>query len=397
MSIDNLIKVSGLLKANSGLFAFDENKYSITSQIDEIAKSCKELGIDSEQVADKMSLKLKAYLFPNLIYYEQLSTHFEADFVNEEFSILSITGNYCHHNKNAGSLEFDGASSNEFQLHCTNVFNYFKLYNYFKSTEFANHQNDANNEIIFYSEVNGIFKIKYKTPPSLRFSESISSSVANILDISSKPEFKPFFKNSLFGFAKVTNDITVFEMSIDDIIINSNKILEVTLRDYELASKKFDFKKFKDSLLNERDRYFESIRDIVNKIFSQAIGIPISISATVFASYKVSDDLIVLFIVLLAFLTYVVFYIRLQFVYKNNISELRQDFEYEFEIIKINSGLESDEIEKEKAKIIKRISETETIINSLIIVIMVLCILVITYITYLVCNAQVIKFIKSII
>ncbi len=91
---------------------------------------------------------------------------------------------------------------------------------------------------------------------------------------------------------------------------------------------------YKDSLYKEKEKYFLSIREIINKIFSQAVGIPISISATVFASYKVSDDNLMLLIVLLTFFIYVVFYIKIQLIYRADIGELKNDFTKDFDVIK---------------------------------------------------------------
>ena len=247
-----------------------------------------------------------------------------------------------------------------------------------KSDNFSDHHNDANYEIIIYNQTKGIFKINYQQINSKKFDFNIEPIVINLINIGSPVELKPFFKNALFEISS-----SKISIHINEIISQAKEIIELSQRNYDLVSKQFDFDKFKDSLYKEKEKYFTNIREIVNKIFSQAIGIPLSISAAVFTTYKVSNDVFMLLIIWISYITYVIFYIKIQMFYKGDLLELKSDFNNDFSIIKSKSGLSNSIINFEKDKIENKLKKAIGMIGLLIGITFVLSILFSIYIIYL--------------
>jgi len=378
MIIDKLNIISELLSQNQDLIICEANRIYVTPLTDSVEKNCKAKDIPTEKQGDRLLVKVKSYLNNiQLVCYEEVEKYFENDILDNEFAIIGNNGNYCYHSTNNNEFNWNVSVNPEFVQGCKNLFAYYKLYNFLISEDFADHHNDANTEIVIYSSAKGIFRIVYNSVPEIEKTNDITNDISTLIDVAEPVQIRSFIKNALFTFSNGKGII-----SINDIIKKSQEIAETAKRDFELASKQFDFEKFKDSLFKEKENYFNSIREIVNKIFSQAIGIPISISATVFATYEVKDDTIMLLIVLLAFFLYVCFYIKIQLVYKSDISELNQSFIRDFEIIKTKSGLPESSINNEKNKIDRKICNSLLMINWLIGVVIGLGLLVALYIIY---------------
>lgn len=377
-TIDKINSISNLFSCNSSEIYCESNRFyhKISSFSTSIEQELKKNGVEFDKQPDKVLLKIKTFIHGiNLISFQEIQKYFESFFLNEEFLILNVNGDYCY----KVNSEIYWASNIEyaFKTICNNIIYYYELFNFLKSKDFADHHNDANTEIIFYSSAKGIFKIKYSAEPSIAYNNDTSDKTKVLLELARSVQIRSFFKNSLFGFSSDKCSI-----SLNEIIEKSSSISETTNRDFELASKLFDFEKFKDSLYKEKEKYFNGIREIVNKIFSQAIGIPISISATVFATYKIDKEPIILLIVLASFILYVCLYIKLQLVYKFDLKETKNDFETDFDIIKEKSGLPKNIVEREKNKIDKKLNNSISMVNWVIGLVILLGILVIIYILY---------------
>jgi len=375
---ENLNTISEILQKCKGDFAFDEFSIVANQNCSNIELEFNKKGIDFELEDNFLRLKLNNFLSPNFILFNNIYKKFEPNYVITEFSVLNITGEYCYHEANNNSLCFSSNPSILFVNVCQNLFSYYELYNFLKSDKFSDYHNFANREIVIYNSAKGIFKIKYESIPSLDQNTSIKKLTEELISISSKLEFNLFVKNSIITLSGGKDSI-----QLSEIIKNSEDIVSIANRDYALTSKQFDFEKFRDSLYKEKEKYFSSVREIINKIFSQAVGIPVSISAVVYTSYKASDDPIVLFLVMFSFIAYVVFYIRIQIFYREDLSEIKKDFESDFAIITLKSGLAPEIIDKEKTKIQTKIKSSLSMVNYLIYFVVGLGSLVCFYILYI--------------
>jgi len=354
---EKLNYISSFLSKNSSNIIVEESIFFVTNN-----GNLKEELISNDIILEdeglRIRLKLTETLQKKVIAYENLK-YFEIDYLLTEFIILDEKGNYCHYITQF-PLQFNDTTNEKFINKCKNLISYYNLWLNITSDNFADHHNALQQEIVLFSSINGIFKIKYEFIPEIPDELDYTQSVRSLIDNLNLLELHQYFKNTFFS---ISNGLIV---SLNQIFLNADDIITISKRDYELVSKQFNFEKFKNSLYKEKEKYFSEIREIINKIFSQAIGIPVSISATLFATYKISDDSIVLFLILFTFMLYVSFYIRIQLIYRSDLKEIESDFQRDFEIIKTNSGLDEITIDKEKLKIQGKIKNSITITNWLI-------------------------------
>ncbi|WP_291072639.1 hypothetical protein [Empedobacter sp. UBA5987] len=186
-----------------------------------------------------------------------------------------------------------------------------------------------------------------------------------------------FLKNNLFSISNIS-----LKISLETFIEKSDELYENTIRDYELFSKKFEFDKFKDNLYKEKDKYFLSLREIINKIYTQAVSIPILISASTIASYKLPNEFFINSLILIIFIAYSIFYNNILLYYKNDLKNLKKDFKRDFKIIEMKSGLEKNIILKEKKIIKNKINFSLNFITKYLIFLDIIILIAIIYILY---------------
>lgn len=299
-----------------------------------------------------------------IIFYKWIDQDLDTSSIDKNLWFLKTNGDFIIIRD--GSL-LNSSGNTEFENEIGNILSYYKLCNFLKSETVSDHHNEIKEEYVFYSSSKGVIRIKYDTIAPRIKTVSYTLMVEALIKIIGEQQYKSYFVNTLFQIAKGGPSVDLIE-----IIKIAHQLISIIKRDYELVIKQFDFEKFKDRLLKEKEKYFNSIREILNKVFSQLIGIPISISASAFATYKVENETPTLVMILVGFVFYIIFYIRIQLIYKKDINELSLDFNRDFEIIRDRSGLPPDIIDSEHRKIIKKISQTKSMINFLIIGILIL-------------------------
>jgi hypothetical protein len=242
--------------------------------------------------------------------------------------------------------------------------------------EFADYYNSLNNQIVFYTGAKGVLKLSYpKIPIKLNSSIDYSKIIKNLTEQLKSKDYSIHFKNALFGIEK-NNGVSQIKAFFDNIVI----LVQEADNNYQLQLKNFSFDKLSNDLKKEKEKYFTSLREILNKIFSQIIGVPISIAASTFASYKVENKFI-LCLILLAFSIYVFFAIYLQTIYKKDVKEIEKDFEKDFGKILEKSGLPQKDIIDEKDKIARRIKNIKNTILAYIISVSILAVMFIAFLT----------------
>jgi hypothetical protein len=157
-----------------------------------------------------------------------------------------------------------------------------------------------------------------------------------------------------FRSSEAATALTEVVLSLETITREADNNLQLYLRN-------FSFEHLKNSLQKEKDNYFSSLRDILGKNLSQIVAIPVSFAASVFATYKV-NDIFILVIILVAFLLYSIFTRYLQSLYLKDVKEIEDSFNRDFTIIAQKSGLAATDINVEKLKIERRISDIKNVI-----------------------------------
>lgn len=354
---------------------FDGAQYFVGS---EEKNTVEEYGISYEEFGDQLKLKIKS-LFPeqNVRYLEALESEIKSSDLQSSILVVSKEGALFTYSPDSNVCTTNGTGSDAEYTRFQNLIAYYRLFNQFRIAPFCDYFNSANSELVFYNSANGIIKIKYDVIPVIVTKSNLTPTSNRLIELAQSIEVSPFLKNSFYTISKGTG-----LLKFTEIIAQGEEIVSITKRDYELASKKFDFENFRKSLYKEKEKYFTGIREIISKIFSQAIGIPISISASVFATYKVSDNSFMLILVLLAYALYVAFYIKVQTVYRADLLEVEKDFLQSFSIISDESGIPPETIDVEKQKVQRKINSTKDIIFWSIWLVAFLSLLVVVYIVY---------------
>jgi len=259
---------------------------------------------------------------------------------------------------NNGGLYFDHKESiTKVNTVSTNVFFienyvwYLKFIEVLKSgVRISNFFDKIKGEAILYSSTKGIMYLQVPNLPiHLDFNKDYSSIFQKLLNRLDDSNFENQFKNRLFELPKIPS-----ESQIDTLVSHLDTIIQETENNVQLILSQFSFDKFKSDLQKEKEKYFTSLRDLLSKIFSQVIGIPISIGASLFSSYKITNKYVIICI-LLAIGVYVFFAVHNQLLLLKDVKEIEHDFNKDFEKIKVKSGMDVSDLSVEQNKIKRRI------------------------------------------
>ena len=308
-------------------------------------------------------------LFFDLRHFSRLC---DKDTLDNDFAILLFADSYLIYRK-AESKTFIGGVDSQDNYFVENAHYYFDLLTILQSDRFAEYWDSAHQEIVISTLERGVFKITYQSElPNIDMYFRLKTYYDFLLRIIDKRDYMVLLKNEIIDFLKTDNSIVT-------LITKLKPIFEVTDRDYELLIKQFSFENFKNKLYAEKDKYFSSLRDLLSKILTQSISIPISISASIFVTYSL-NSLPILLMILIAFSIYSFLYIHFQFLLLNDVNEIEADYIRDFALIKENSGLNKSDIIKEESKIDKKI---RTIKITIWILILSVIILTISFVYYL--------------
>lgn len=368
-----------------------KNRYFLeftTNKVGEIEELLKIHSIDFDNYQTKeFSIDLKSIaestiIFLNETTFRELSGR-ESTFLTEKnIAILIFANSYYFYDQITKETFIGGQRSDNYLI--SNTLSYLSLIEKIQNEDFADYFNSENKEIVLYSSSNGILKINIPVVPipldnSLAYSKNVEIALKKL----SNDDYIVHFKNQLFKLEKESKF-----SQIESLFKHLDRLIQDAENNYQLQVKNFSFEKFKDDLQKEKEKYFSSLREILNKILSQTVGVPISIGASIFASYKIEDRLVLL-IILLAFAIYVFFAIHFQLIYRKDVLEIEADFKKDFKKIIDESGLEPDTITIEQEKIKRRIKSIKNTIYGFIASITLLAILFFCFLAYQVYSSKI--------
>lgn len=345
------------------------------------------IGLTSEDDVDKLIFNTKTYLEGSVIYcYEEIPTRITKETFANSFFIFSTTSeNYSYFDKNQRKFAHFGTPNTSITQRIDACYYYFRILSALNSPDFCDHHNEANKQLVFYSNSNGILKIKYELEAiiDIQYQEE---QISKFEDYSKTNIYKTFLINAFYEIKKGADLI-----SITDLLGELGSINKMVHKNQELASRQFDFETFKKKLYKEKEKYFTTIREVINKIFAQIIGVPISVSASVLASYKVQadDDCTLLLFILAAFIIYTIYFVIIQCTYYTDLKEINSDFNRDFTLIAAESGISESDINYESKKIRKKINAANRLLIFLVSVVALLSIIVTLHLLnqFISCNA----------
>lgn len=259
--------------------------------------------------------------------------------------------------KESRLLIYNKSNQNSSNFFISNQIAYRQFVKQLKSKIFSDDYNNISRQILLYSIDKGIYKINLPIlDPILDDSKDFYCFVDLFLTKCQSIDFILHFKNQLYNLPIIAE-----ENKIQYIISVLSELINKADMEYQLFSKKFSFKKLRTELRQEKEIYFKSLTEIISKITTQIISVPISISAALFASYKSDGWLQVL--IFIVFWGYIIFVLKIHDLYKNDVSDLEYTLNKDFDIINRDSGFSKQEIQKEKDSIQKRIDNIKNIIR----------------------------------
>lgn len=328
-----------------------------------------ELNIDISQIYFNTKLFFDIEDFKNI---------FKIDYSENNIGILNFQNTYFYYDKKTKQSYLNDDIVSLYLI--SNALYYIKLRDFLKSENFSDYYNPQNKEIVIYSSEKGIKKIKDKQQiVILKENKDYSFLILRLIDNLANPDYRNQFKLQLYFLEKNSNSNA---SDIATICENLEQIYETTENNYNIWSKKFSFDSLFSELRKQKDKYFNSLRDILSKILSQATSVPIAISASVFATYKVNDP-VVLGIMLVAFIGYTLFAIRILIIYYKDVENINLDLQNDLCIIRKESGLDKSDIENQEKKVINKINVVKHTIEGLLFLFLVLSTAFLFFILYM--------------
>lgn len=318
-----------------------------------------ELDLDSVVFEGEITLNLSKAYHNTKIYLniEDFLNLFTKEYFESNIGILDYNSQPFYFNISNGEVCING--ENEIDFLILNSVAYLKFREYIESDKFADYFNSQNNEVVIYTSEKGVKKIKIPRQIVLfNIKEDISGLIEEIIPRLDNLDFKNHFKNVLYSIEKGASS------GFDKLFINIQSLYDEAVNNYNIWSKKFSFDNLFSELRQKKDKYFSSLHDILSKLLGQITSVPIAISASVFATYKVNDPL-VLILISIAFSTYILFTLYILGIFNNDIKYIDSDFKKDFLRIKEESGLNVVDIEREESKITRKIRVIANVIKIL--------------------------------
>jgi len=318
-----------------------------------------------------------------IFFYDQedFFIRVELEDIENDFAILVVNddfNDFQYYDAEKDLVLTSGGKEPDNHFLCENTVYYLKFLELLRSN-IADYDNSPIHELIIFDTQRNLRELKYPDiPPLWNTSTRIRTTCALELllkEFSSSIEFQCFFKNELAAFIKNAFQDGMMKNLIDKLPALI-RVVDINLR---LYLNKFSFEKLENEIQKEKIKYLKSLRDILGKFISQVISIPLSISATAFATYQIKNSFI-LTLALFAFLIYSLYVMHIQLIYLRDVRDIEEDIEDEFDTIKKNSGLNGKPFEKEKRKLEHKIKISKITIKTFVAAIISLTLLFLIFI-----------------
>jgi hypothetical protein len=305
----------------------------------------------SEVSKNSIRINLRQFSFP--IFYDNNNFLSQVSIENSsnDFGILNYKDSDYLFYEGEGKKTYDvnGVVENYF---ISNTFAYLRIKKIISSEKIADYVSEAHREIIIISVTKGKLIIGYPiTNDNLDIAEDIAFFEKELLDKLNAKEYSKFLKNELFDF--------LYSVEKDErlkyLVLNLSTILEAANRNYEIYLSNFSFDQIKSEYDYRKQKYFDELRSIVNKLSGYSIGLPISISAASFAAFRTIDSLPTYVLIILAFFIYSIYFIFMIRHNKDDIETLKSDFEFDFESLFKKDFFKRNEKEKKSFLILQKL------------------------------------------
>lgn len=313
---------------SSELIAGEDIELVYTELIDDL-DLIKHSKIVFEKVGQK-SIRINLLQFQFLVFFDK--NHFLSQLSlihsNRDIGILNYRSkDYLFYDYSAiATYNKEGIiSKNNF---ISNTFAYLRIKSLLSKNIITDYHSEANREFVIISATKGKILIGY---PQIidDFDNNINVVAFEKLlnDKLALKEFSKFFKNDLYEF--------LFSIEKEDrlkyLVANLDTIIESANRNYEIYLSSFSFDQIRDEYDKRKQKYFDELRSIINKVSGYSIGLPISISAASFAAFKTLDSLPTYILIIAAFIIFSFYFIFMIRHNRDDIEDIKNDYNIDFE------------------------------------------------------------------
>jgi hypothetical protein len=225
----------------------------------------------------------------------------------------------------------------------SNTKHFFSLLTFLKQQEhkedhhfyLVDYFNKDNRRIIITSpSKQGRLTIEYEQGiPDFSINTSIGVNIERFIDAFNQKQLPKFIKAELFNVIPTCEDKTKRLLYFID---HLPSILERAEQNFEIYLNDLSLDNFKKQFLDFRIKYFNLFRDILAKITTQVLAFPLSITAASFASYKVIDNELLAYSIVIAFVVFSIYSLFMLGAYKQDIIENKSLFLREYDELKKN-------------------------------------------------------------
>jgi hypothetical protein len=229
--------------------------------------------------------------------------------------------------------------------------------------------NSELNEFGFHSQDYGLIRLHYpQNPPDFGDFKKVKQNYELFKSLKNDEQFLIYLNNQIYK--------TIFNQPSDDpsfvyFIKHFDTITAQAEDDFSIYLRKFSFESFNKNFRKEQIEYFSSLRDILSKIQTNIVSIPISISITVAAVFEVKDKPDLALLIVVGYIFYSLLSAYLLRNYEIDIDEIKDRLDQEGAIIRENVVSNKDKINHAINKIyvkIKRAKLTAKIIQFLLVI-----------------------------
>ncbi|WP_281638279.1 hypothetical protein [Flavobacterium marginilacus] len=259
---------------------------------------------------------------------------------NKDVAILNLRSKSKFYQKTDNIFYENFIKKNSFYFKNAITYNDFINFFILKSNEENNKFQfvdnfDTNSRKLFFTSSKEPGKLVLSYPSELpNFDDNIDYFI--VLD-NLKNSFEPinkylplFIKNEIFKYFDDKNDtngfVTLFE-KLKEILNLADKNYQIYLHDLSLDKIKSDYKEYKQ-------KYFASQNDILSKITTQVIALPISIAASAFSLYNLKGDIFPTLIVIFGLISYIIYVTFIVSIYFGDILTLNIMAQKDYKILK---------------------------------------------------------------
>lgn len=349
----------------------DDSTIEITIN-QEINQQIIHLGFSSEIIQGRIRIASRQTAVALFTNYEDFQSRIiDTDFDLPILIIASDKGSVFY--KNDTTYENFVEVKNNYVI--SNAKTYFSLLKFLATQEhkedsafyFVDHFNRDSRKIVFTSlKKEGKLTIPFSDRPiqNLDFDMSIKlTRFEEAFNVTNR-HLPKFIKYELFNFlSKIEKENRMREMvlRLDEIIDTAEQNHEIYLSDLTLENLKHDYIEYKSMFQSQ-------IREILSKITNQIVSLPLSLTASAFATYKV-DDLKTQLAILIVFIVYSIYMVLILRMHKEDISEIQTQSHVDFNKLKKSSffsryPVELEDFENARDRIDQKVSILKRVIDT---------------------------------